>query len=83
MAHPLKIKKTVDVVSKKSLFSFLKKNQREIISEYSAEYYKDFFLSNAEYEHYKAIDDSRQNLVMSIQYLTSSKNQYSISVDSY
>lgn len=55
--EPIKIGKVVDVQPKKSFFSFIKKQPPEIVSEYKAEYYKDFFLSNAEYEHYKAIDD--------------------------
>ncbi|MDP2692911.1 MAG: hypothetical protein Q8O88_04700 [bacterium] len=55
--QPIKIRKVVDITQKKSLFSFLKKQNAEFIYEYSSEYYKDFFLSNAEYDHYKAIDD--------------------------
>ncbi|WP_026451436.1 hypothetical protein [Aequorivita capsosiphonis] len=55
--QPIKIKKEVDLAPKKSLLSFLKKQKSEFIYEYSSEYYKNFFLSNAEYEHYKGIDD--------------------------
>lgn len=55
--EPIKIERTVDLTTKKSFFSFLQTQKTETISEYKAEYYKDFFLSNAEYEHFKGIDD--------------------------
>jgi len=54
---PITTKKIVKIEKKKSFFRFLKKPETETISEYNSAYYKDFFLSKAEYEHYKAIDD--------------------------
>lgn len=58
---PIKSKKIKQVGSEKSFFSFLRKQELETVYEYEQEYYKDFFLSNAEYEHYKSIDDSQSN----------------------
>lgn len=55
--QPIRVKKEGEVALKKSILSFLKKQKSQIIYEYRPEYYKDFFLSNAEYEHYKTIDD--------------------------
>ncbi|MBE7691240.1 hypothetical protein [Tenacibaculum piscium] len=54
---PIITTKTVEIPNKKSLFGFLKKPIKETISEYNSIYYEDFFLSKAEYKHYKAIDD--------------------------
>jgi len=54
---PITTTKTVEIEKKKSFFGFLKKPITETISEYNSSYYEDFFLSKAEYEHYKAIDD--------------------------
>lgn len=54
---PITTTKTVEIERKKSFFGFLKKPITETISEYNSSYYEDFFLSKAEYEHYKAIDD--------------------------
>ncbi len=54
---PITTTKTVVIEKKKSFFGFLKKPITETISEYNSSYYEDFFLSKAEYEHYKAIDD--------------------------
>ncbi|GAA4246129.1 hypothetical protein [Winogradskyella damuponensis] len=58
---PIKSKTTNQVVMEKSFFGFLKKQELETVYEYKPEYYKDFFLSNAEYEHYKSIDDFQSN----------------------
>ncbi|EDP98009.1 hypothetical protein U8527_18615 [Kordia algicida OT-1] len=54
---PITTTKTVEITNKKSLFGLFKKPNIQIISEYDSAYYEDFFLSKAEYEHYKAIDD--------------------------
>jgi len=54
---PITTTKTVIIEKKKSFFGFLKKPITETISEYNSSYYEDFFLSKAEYEHYKTIDD--------------------------
>jgi hypothetical protein len=54
---PITTKKIVEIEQKKSFFGFLKKPIKETISGYNSAYYEDFFLSKAEYEHYKAIDD--------------------------
>ena len=48
---PIKIEK------EKTLFGILKKFEIKTIQEYKSSYYEDYFLSKAEYEHYKAIDD--------------------------
>ncbi|MCZ4318406.1 hypothetical protein O4H26_05330 [Aequorivita viscosa] len=55
--EPIKIERTVDLKTKRSFLGFLQTQKTKTISEYKAEYYKDFFLSNAEYKHYKGIDD--------------------------
>lgn len=55
--EPIKVKKKVQVYPKHSILNFLKRSSPIITKEYNSEYYKPFFLSNAEYEHYKAIDD--------------------------
>lgn len=54
---PITTIKTVEITNKKSFFGFLKKPITETTSEYNSAYYEDFFLSKAEYEHYKKIDD--------------------------
>lgn len=54
---PITTIKTVEIVNKKSFFGFLKKPITKTITEYNSAYYEDFFLSKAEYEHYKVIDD--------------------------
>jgi hypothetical protein len=54
---PIKTKKTLEIENKKSFFGFLKKPVIETTYEYNSAYYEDFFLSKAEYEHYKTIDD--------------------------
>ncbi|QNK78081.1 hypothetical protein H7F37_03075 [Winogradskyella sp. PAMC22761] len=59
--NPIKSRKTNLIEKEKSIFSFLKKQDVEIVYEYNPEYYKGFFLSNAEYEHYKSIDDFQSN----------------------
>lgn len=58
---PIKSKKSNRVEKEKSFFGFLRKQELETINEYEPEYYKDFYLSNAEYEHYKSIDDFQSN----------------------
>ena len=54
---PITTTKTVEIANKKSFFGFFKKPNTETTSEYNSAYYEEFFLSKAEYEHYKAIDD--------------------------
>ncbi len=54
---PITTRKKVKIDKKKSFFNFFKNPDTEIIYEYNSNYYKEFFLSKAEYDHYKAIDD--------------------------
>lgn len=54
---PITTTKTVKITNKKTFFGFLKRPITQTISEYNPAYYEDFFLSKAEYEYYKAIDD--------------------------
>lgn len=58
---PLKVKKTPKTDEENPLTETLKNHITESIYEYSPEYYEGFFLSKAEYEHYKAIDDYQVN----------------------
>ncbi|MGB1284361.1 MAG: hypothetical protein ACPG44_07840 [Polaribacter sp.] len=57
--EPIKVKKEAKIYPKHSILNFLNRSSSDAKKEYSSEYYKPFFLSNAEYEHYKAIDDSQ------------------------
>ena len=48
---------------RKGLLGFLRKTKQESAkSNYDAEYYKQFYLSEAEYNHYKILDDSQAHL---------------------
>lgn len=48
---------------KKSILNLFPKRKQELPnSRYDAEYYKQFYLSEAEYNHYKSIDDSQAHL---------------------
>src|SRR5690606_19774931 len=58
---PIQSKKINQVGMGKSFFGFLRKQELETVYEYEPEYYKGFFLSKAEYEHYKSIDDFQRN----------------------
>jgi hypothetical protein len=46
----------------KSFFSLFRKENSQTKITYDTEYYQHFYVSNAEYLHYKAIDDSQMNL---------------------
>jgi len=61
--RPYKTPEKSNKSDNKSLFGFLRKTKQESPkSNYNAEYYKQFYLSQAEYKHYKAIDDSQAHL---------------------
>lgn len=48
---------------KKSILNLFRKSKQELPNpRYDADYYKQFYLSEAEYNHYKAIDDSQAHL---------------------
>lgn len=55
---PININK-MDVIDNNESLDRLKSQDSETFYEYSPNYYKDFFLSMAEYEHYKTIDENQ------------------------
>lgn len=57
--EPIKTKTAAPDYPKTSILNFIRKKSPEATKEYSSEYYKPFFLSESEYDHYKAIDDSQ------------------------
>lgn len=57
--EPIKTKTAAPSYSKTSILNFIRKKSSEATKEYSSEYYKPFFLSESEYDHYKVIDDSQ------------------------
>jgi len=51
------------ISDKKSILNLFRKRKQELPNpRYDADYYKQFYLSEAEYYHYKAIDDSQEHL---------------------
>ena len=51
------------ISDKKSILNLFRKRKQELPNpRYDADYYKQFYLSEAEYNHYKAIDDSQAHL---------------------
>lgn len=51
------------ISDKKSILNLFRKRKQELPNpRYDADYYKQFYLSGAEYNHYKAIDDSQAHL---------------------
>ncbi len=55
------LNKSITSNRKSSLFNFAKTNKESSSTKYDAEYYKQFYLSEAEYMHYKSIDDSQEH----------------------
>jgi len=58
--QPIKVPKAVAIEKEKSFFDFFQKQSYETVYEYNPAYYEEFFLSQAEYEHYRNIDDSQR-----------------------